>query len=178
MRCFIAINLPQEVKAYLEDLILHVEKNNYTQKIKYNEPENLHLTLSFIEEIDEPTLEKLKSRLAEIKIPNNLFLELDSLGGFPSKEKPRVVKVSLAEDGKQLIEIKKQLNSILAELNIPIENREFSPHITIGRIKHLNSRLKLKQTIDHLSFQVKSIDLMKSKLTPAGPIYSLLKSIS
>jgi len=176
MRCFIAINLPDEIKAYLEDIILKLEVKNRHQEIKWTEAENLHLTLGFIEEIDEATLDKLRLDMSGLVIPQDFFLCLGKLGVFPNEQSPRVIKINLADTGNKIATIIAFIKKIFVKYNIPIDEHPFNPHITVGRVKRPGVYLRLEQSIKPISFAVNSIDLMQSELTSTGPIYSLLKS--
>ncbi len=177
MRCFLAINLSDEIKDYLEDLILKIGKSTPYLRVKWVERENLHLTLGFIENIDESTLKKLSTDLDDLSLPENLILCLGELGLFPNDIKPRIVKISLHDTEKKLGLINDQIKQIFKQNNLPIDEKPFSPHITLGRIKTASAWVRLEKT-EPRCFNVVSIDLMKSKLTPSGPTYSCLKRVA
>ncbi|MEK7512470.1 MAG: RNA 2',3'-cyclic phosphodiesterase [Patescibacteria group bacterium] len=176
MRCFLAINLPEETKEHLEDIILKIEAKNRHQEVKWTETEHLHLTLGFIEEIDQDTLKNIIIDLEALNVPKDFFLSLNRLGVFPNENSPRVIKISLLDNGNNLPSINSFIKNVFIKHNIPVDEHPFSPHITIGRVKRPGVYLRLDQTIKPISFSVNSIDLMKSELTSAGPIYTLLKS--
>ncbi len=178
MRVFIAINLPKETKSYLEDLILELEKNNQQHKIKWVETKNLHLTLNFIEEIQNSDLQLLIDDLKKNITFTEFTLSLNRLGLFPNNQAPRVIKVDLVDSENKLAEIKNNLNQILKKHNIETDERPFSPHITLGRIKWGMGLIDLMANSSKIAFQIKSIDIMKSELTPRGPIYSKIHSIT
>ncbi|NQT49343.1 RNA 2',3'-cyclic phosphodiesterase [Candidatus Kuenenbacteria bacterium] len=175
MRAFLAINLPKEVQDYLEDLIFKIDKENQRVNIKWVEPENLHLTLGFIENIKEAALNKIKTDLESISVPENLILTLERPGSFPNKEKPRVIKIKILDPEKKLKKIHEAVKDIFQKNGLEVDNRPFLPHITLGRIKTASAKLRYQVETEALSFTVKSIELIKSDLTPAGPIYSILK---
>ena len=176
MRCFVAINLPDEVKNYLEDIILKIEKENSHLRAKWSSSENLHLTLGFIEEIDDQTLGKLATDLETLAIPNNFILSLGQLGVFPNNYNPRIIKLDLNNPQGELRPLYSAIKEIFEKNNIPADNRPFFPHITLARLKSRGARVRLSRNIDHLSFVVNSVELIKSELTPAGPIYTILQS--
>lgn len=176
MRCFLAISLPQEVKDYLEDIILLLEKNNRRLRATWPSPENLHLTLGFIEEINNESLSKLESDLKSISLPADFMLSLNKLGGFPHTINPRVIKLSLTDRDGHLRPIRRLIQAAFTKNGIPTDNRPFSPHITMARIKDYGARVRLMVNIEPLSFMVSAIELIKSELTPSGPIYTILQS--
>lgn len=178
MRYFLAINLTEEIKFYLEDLILELEKNNQAHDIKWTVPENLHLTLGFIENIDEATSQEIIKEL-ESKLKFTEFtLHLEEIGIFPNPQAPKTIIVSLQDTEKKLPPIKNVINQTFEKFSVPTDSRKFSPHITLGRIKWGRGHMHLDTPIQKIEFQIKTIDFMQSELTPTGPIYTNLKSLN
>jgi RNA 2',3'-cyclic 3'-phosphodiesterase len=176
MRVFIAIELPQVIKDYLEDTILNVEKDNTRTRIKWVEANNLHLTLAFIENIGPNKLTALQKQLTKVKIPENLILTLGQLGGFPETANPRVIKVGLNDNEEKIDILYSQIQKILHKLDLPKDSRPYNAHITLGRIKDHNARLRLQQPIEKQYFTVKHFNLIKSQLLATGPIYTNLQT--
>ena len=109
MRLFLAINLPKEIKNYLEDTVFRIEKLNNPLPIKWANFKDLHLTMGFIENITQDKLTKLQSLLEKTLSLPTFILALEEPGLFPNEQNPRVVKISLTDNAKQLQKIKDQI---------------------------------------------------------------------
>jgi 2'-5' RNA ligase len=186
MRTFIAIELSREIKEYLARL---QDKLKLSQAdVKWVTPQNIHLTLKFIGEIDEKPLEQLKQILQDIATGQKQFsLSLTSVGAFPSLTSPRVIWVGINKGDEEVKTIAKTLEEKLSEIGITKEDRPFSSHITLGRTKSSKNQNNLVKTLQFSTeklpeataeMTVEKITLLKSTLTPKGPIYEILKEVS
>lgn len=175
MRCFISVNLPSEIKKHLGDVISQLDRQNRRLKIKWVEPENIHLTLAFLGELTEQQIEMLSRGLSTIKF-KTFQVELDGLGAFPNIFRPQVIKIALRDSGQNLKKISNAIRQILSTLKIAADNKPFSSHITLGRVRDRVVRINLKVAVEPLSFQIANFDLMKSQLNPTGPVYSRISS--
>jgi len=174
MRCFIAIDLPGEIKDYLFNL--QKEFDNNLIKVKWVAKKNLHLTLKFLGEVDEKTLEEVKRKLKGIKI-KKFLLKLEEVGLFPDENYVRVIWIGLKPD-ENIIKLQKLIDSEL--LDLFKGEQEFKAHLTLGRAKFVKDKegfkaLFKKIKIKDLEFKVDSFKLMKSTLTKDGPIYDVLE---
>ncbi|MCJ7789588.1 MAG: RNA 2',3'-cyclic phosphodiesterase [Candidatus Atribacteria bacterium] len=178
IRTFIAINLDPEMKKYLTSL-----QNNLNvpeSKIKWVEKNNLHITIKFLGFISLKQIELIKAGLKEITNQYNPFLiQLSSdIGVFPNYKMPRIIWVGIREGMNELKELYNYIEVNLFKKGFPRENKDFSNHITIGRVKSIkdkNNFIPLLKSINikTLSQKVNSIEIMESKLTPNGPIYNI-----
>ncbi|MFH0827731.1 MAG: RNA 2',3'-cyclic phosphodiesterase [Candidatus Omnitrophota bacterium] len=182
MRAFIAIELPQEIKTTLSRL--QAKLKTAGADVKWVEPKNIHLTLKFLGEIDEQTIEKLNSCLEKIrKIKKPFTLNLSSPGAFPNPASPRVIWVGIKQGNTEIKEITLLLEKQSTEIGLTPENREFSAHITIGRTRSGKNRRELSKILSDLSqnslednlFTVDKITFFKSTLTSRGPVYEAIK---
>jgi 2'-5' RNA ligase len=173
MRCFIAVNIPKEIKDYLADIILQLDKQNHQVKIKWVEQENIHLTLTFLGEITDKQAALLLENLIEIKF-EPFIVNLDNISAFPNIDQPRVLKIGIMDKTGQLRQINSEIKQLLPKLKIAFDDKPFSSHLTLGRMRDGESRVNLKINVEPLSFQISNFDLMKSQLTPTGPIYTKL----
>ncbi|MCX5702566.1 MAG: RNA 2',3'-cyclic phosphodiesterase [Candidatus Omnitrophica bacterium] len=186
MRAFIAIELSQEIKDSLSQLQERLKSSQ--ADVKWVSPQNIHLTLKFLGEVDESKLEKIGEILETLKADKTPFyMRLSSVGAFPKTNYPRVIWAGIDKGDTETKEIAKFLEEKIAKLGIPAEDRPFSSHITIGRVKSGLNReglvKKLNESVNHfakanLEFQVEKITLFKSTLTPKGPVYEILKEVS
>jgi len=182
MRTFIAIELPNEIKDSLSRLQEELKASG--ADVKWVEPNNIHLTLKFLGEIDDKKIEKITKIIDDTAQGKDKFqINISSLGAFPKIDFPRVIWVGVDTGDKEVNDIAKELEEKIAKIGIPKEDRPFSSHITIGRTKSSLNREKLVQDLKikaelgarKLEFYVTKIALFKSTLTPKGPIYEALK---
>ena len=186
MRTFIAIELPKEIK----DSLSKVQDKLKTSgaDIKWVSPQNIHLTLKFLGEIDDKKLDKITQILEEITKNSNPYpLRLSCVGAFPKINFPRVIWIGIDKGNTETKEIAKALEENIAKIGIPKEDRPFSCHITLGRVKSSLNREGLVENLNNLAnytekekleFLVTKITLFESTLTPKGPIYEALKEAS
>ncbi|MBW9220070.1 RNA 2',3'-cyclic phosphodiesterase [Methanothermococcus sp. SCGC AD-155-N22] len=169
MRCFLAIELSDEIVEGLEDL----KRNFKIDGIKLVEKENLHITVKFLGEIEEKTVEDIKGMDLSLEPVES---RIRGLGVFPNENYIRVIWVGASN----LVPLFEEVDKRLQDLNFKRE-REYVPHITIGRVKFLKDRKLLKERIEKYrdidlgTLYVDSIVLMKSTLTKSGPIYEVLE---
>lgn len=183
VRSFIAVNLNPEIKEYLASLQANL--NVPETKIKWVEKNNLHLTMKFLGYISLEQTILIKSKLKEIASQYRPFIiRLSSnIGIFPTYQMPRIIWVGIKEGVNQLNELYNSIENNLSNKGFPRENKEFSGHITIGRVKFIRDKTNFIQIVkrigvNNLSQAVGSIDLMESKLTPNGPMYNLTAKFS
>jgi 2'-5' RNA ligase len=185
MRTFIAIELPLEIKNRLTQLQKELRETG--ADVKWVEPRNIHLTLRFLGDISKEQLNRIETALDKLAINNHAFnATLSTLGVFPKIEFARVIWVGINEGEKEAIAVAKDLEDRLQGLGLPKEERPFSTHITLGRVRSPKNKEKLisalqelgeKLAKENLEFHVGKIALFKSSLTSSGPIYETLKEV-
>ncbi|WP_292459982.1 RNA 2',3'-cyclic phosphodiesterase [Methanothermococcus sp.] len=169
MRCFLAIELNEDIKEKLEELKSCFKIDG----IKPVEKENFHITVKFLGDIDEEMVEKIKNLDLSIKPVKS---HIKYMGVFPNENYIRVIWIGATN----LIPVFKEIDKKLSELGFKKE-KDYVPHITIGRVKFTKDKKLLKSKIDkykHVelgTLEVKNIVLMKSELTREGPIYEVIK---
>ncbi|XRO77528.1 RNA 2',3'-cyclic phosphodiesterase [Methanocaldococcus sp. 10A] len=171
MRLFLAIDIPENLKNKIKEFQEHFKMKG----IKLVEKENLHITVKFLGEVDE---EKLKEILDLDLSIEPIKIKLKHIGTFPNSNYIKVIWIKV--ENENLIEIFKNIDKKLSNLGFKKE-KEYVPHLTIGRVKFIDNKKKLKdriekyKDIDFGEFEAKHIKLYKSTLTPNGPIYEVLK---
>jgi len=177
MRIFIALELNEnaieEIKRIQKIIKKENEKKNFFYG-KFTEPQNLHLTLKFLDEIEEKEIQKIDFLLNEIKM-KSFYAEINEIGVF-SKNFIKIIWLKL--EGEKVFELQKEIDHKLADLFEP--ERRFMSHITIARIKKVNDKNGLLKFLNDLkinktNFQVKKFFLKKSELFSEGPFYETLK---
>ncbi|MDI6793364.1 MAG: RNA 2',3'-cyclic phosphodiesterase [bacterium] len=181
IRCFIAIPLTQEIKEELVNIQEKLKKSD--AGVKWVSPDSIHLTLKFLGDIPRIRLSSVSKMIKEVAHKKTWFeMSLSSLGAFPSIGKPRIVWIGIEDGQEELKELAEKLDLKLRSIGLPGEEREFVPHLTLGRVKKLDNRDKLVEIIHSIKavftekMQVTKINLMKSQLTSTGPIYSVIST--
>lgn len=178
-RVFLAINLPEGIKKELQRAQKEINEmfpEELSQGLfKWVPKDNLHLTLQFIGYIREQELQGICQTVKQVAASSKPFsLRLQRVCyGPPRKMPPRLIWVEL-EQSKELMQLVEKLGAV--------EKRPFSPHVTLARIRtwqwkqiEPEERPEIEQELD-LSFEVKSIEVMESKLKRSGPEYTALFS--
>jgi len=183
IRAFIAIELPVEIRRSIHQVVEVYQRSFKPGWVRWVGDNNLHLTLKFLGDTPMQSLPAIQTWMDLIAAENRVFTVcIAGSGMFPSARKPRVIWLGL-DAKKQLADLARSLDDQLGELNIPKEERPFSPHLTIGRVsRELSDQemMKLgevvlrnqpgevgKLTVDHIA-------LMRSELRPEGPLYSVI----
>ena len=149
-------------------------------QIVWPRPENLHLTLNFLGEVEAARLPALQQICGEAARQSTaLTLTTAGLGFFPNAKRPRVVWVGLRDETQQLQPLQQRLTGALAALDFAPDDKPFRPHLTLGRIKtplHLGALVERANAYRFpiISFTVTELVLMQSQLHPAGSIYTPL----
>jgi len=178
-RGFIAID--PDVSSKIVELGNKIKKTG--AQVKLVEPKNMHLTLKFLGDTDEKLINEIEKIIKESTKDTKPFkIKLEGTGVFPNQNYIKIIWIGI-KNGEQIIPIAEKIDEEISKLGFKKENRKFSPHLTIGRVKSAKNKDKLIQIIEEYNeilfseFEVKSIKLIKSELTPKGPIYTTLKEI-
>jgi len=172
MRLFVAIELPKDVKEELFSLQKKIGNEN--AKVKWVSKKNLHLTLKYLGE-SKVDLNEIISKLNSIKF-NPFEIELGSLD-IKTKNKyigyTALLWASILQE-REVIKLQHKIDSEL--LGLFSGGQEFSPHITLGRIKLFKKRDEFIKRFNHIKlkcikFNISNFKLMESRLTKDGPIY-------
>jgi len=180
MRIFVAVKLEEEK---IVDRIINLQEDlaKAGLRAKFVEPENLHFTLKFIGEVPPETVEKVRRVLSEVS-GTPFTLEMRGVGGFPSLSRPRVIWIGVRQGDSMLIELSSSIEKILSEkAGIKRSSKEFHPHLTIARVKGFVPAAARKLLEEHKDtvfgdIRVDRFLLMRSRLTPRGPIYTVIES--
>lgn len=175
MRCFLSVDIDKNL---MEKVFVTQKKLiNMNIDVKLVEPENLHFTVKFLGDVNENELNDVKTSLkdcvkGECKFKINIF----GVGYFGKTSYIRTLWLGLNEGESELIRLMKKVNDY-----VKIGEKNFNPHLTIGRVK---SGKKRKILLDFLNeyknvnigeMEVNKIKLKSSDLTKKGPVYSDLE---
>lgn len=184
MRVFIAIDIDDKIRKAIADLQKQIASKVDVKKgdLKWVEPNNIHLTLKFLGEINDEQLERVKETANTVAQAHQKFnLALESVGSFGGRS-AKVVWVGAEKGTDALLALQKDLDDLLAQAGFPKEDREFSAHLTLCRVNHPMTGVKIGEAIKQFSnlklgsITADAVCVYQSQLTPAGPNYTLLQS--
>ncbi len=178
MRCFIAIDISDDVRRSISAIINNCSKYS-NDSIRWISSENIHLTLKFLGEVNEDIIFKIKESLESVCKKHGVFkINVKGVGVFPSPKYANVLWAGV-EDSEQLKSLYTDIEDAMSKIGFEREKRRFSPHITFGRVKHrrqidivLKELYTFKDTIFG-SIEVNEVLLMKSILRPSGAEYTV-----
>lgn len=183
-RLFIAIELPREVHEGLITIQTLLKKQAPRETVRWVNPDGIHLTLKFLGDAPLTQLDTLKAKLDEAVQNSTPFtLEASGTGCFPNARKPRVVWVGVHGAEDQLMALRNSVEAQIAPLGYPTEDRAFSPHLTLGRVRQEARREDVERLGDLIAhttlkevyaWQVRSAHLIRSELEPTGAVYTTL----
>lgn len=169
LRLFVAIDPPEAVRNRLQQV-------QRAGGVRWVPVEQLHLTLLFLGNVPADRLEPLKQALAAIR-EREFTLTLGEPGCFPTMRAPRVLWIGL-ERQPLLDSLAAAVRQAATVCDLPLEEKPFTPHITLGRVKepaHFQLRPWLQHAApQHLSFRVREFSLIRSLITPQGAVHRQL----
>lgn len=182
LRAFIAIEIPLEIREAVYKATASLQKG-IGSAVRWVPVENLHLTLKFLGDVSPTNVEMLSQTLrAEADLFPCFDLRLHGLGSFPNLKRPRVIYIGVQAPAT-FEGLQRGIESASRKLGYESEERGFSPHLTIGRVRQ-NATAAEQQTIRRTlqetridllgTARVDSVHLYKSDLKPAGSVYTRL----
>ncbi|MDD5171860.1 MAG: RNA 2',3'-cyclic phosphodiesterase [Candidatus ainarchaeum sp.] len=169
MRLFIAVPVPQDIRTKVAALGKEIAQEG----IMPVKPDNMHMTLKFIGEVDEQKLADMEERLRLVKF-KAFDCAVKGVGVFPNEDYIKVVWAG-AESGGALEALAKEIIEAMRGYNG--HDERFSAHLTIARVKRkvdMKAFLEKHRADEFGSFTVSSFHLIQSVLKPGGPEYSVL----
>jgi 2'-5' RNA ligase len=181
VRSFISIDLEdQQILSRIASILSSLQALG--GDLKPVERENIHLTLKFLGDVSTPRLAEVKSSLKQLAFPA-FTGEIKGAGAFPNLNHMNVIWVGVNEGWSQVEQIYEQVEKLLSSLGFRRENRPFSPHITIARVRSGKKRDEIANFLRHLSEEsfgtitVDRVRLKQSILSSSGPKYSTLLEV-
>lgn len=185
LRAFIAIELPQNIKDAIERQTVRLRQTLGNDLVRWVPAQNMHVTLKFLGDIAASHVEFLKQMLARESESHQQFdLQIGGLGSYPTSKRPRVLWVGLHAPA-DLASLQKSIEAGACRLGYEQEERPFSPHLTLGRVRQNLSPAdlpKIRSALDNIQLgnigtaRVDSVHLIRSDLQPSGSIYTNLFS--
>lgn len=176
-RTFLALDINEAVRGRLASMM--GELGVPGAKIKWVDPGNIHLTVKFLGDIEESNFPELSRLTADAARNVQAFdFNISGVSCIPPAGRIRMIWTGVRETTGRMGELYNKLNESLRQIGAKEENRQFKPHITLGRIKFLPEPERLRRLVQQFASEdfgtVRAEELVVycSKLTPAGPVYT------
>lgn len=180
MRLFIAVDCPIRIKEFLSQFLKNSFQFLPQKGIKWVHPNNFHLTLRFLGEVEESRVELLHTTLRESTIGFQSFSsKFTTLGFFPNSAKPKVFWIGLDDPEKKIANLAKTIEQGLVANGFGKCDKEFSAHCTLARFAS-PPLLRVLQQIEKIKvpplaeLKITQLLLMQSILLPEGPKYEVI----
>lgn len=185
LRTFIAIEIPQQIQDALEKQTARLRQPLGDDLVRWIPTQNMHLTLKFIGNVAASHVEFLKQVISQTADSHSQFnLQISGIGSFPNSKRARILWAGIHAPA-ELSSLQKSIEAGITRLGYEKEERPFSPHLTLGRIRQNIDQTglqKIRTTVDAIqlgnigSARVDSIHLYNSELHSNGSIYTKLFS--
>jgi RNA 2',3'-cyclic 3'-phosphodiesterase len=181
MRLFVALPVPANIRAGIAKFARELDTQIPAEAVRWTPEEQIHLTLKFLGKVDAVALHELQQALGSATLGiGKIELQARHLGAFPSLRNPRVIWIGLEGNVESLLRLQQQVSEATAPWCEKEEDRKFSPHLTIGRLREPQSRaqrkisvaLQAKQSPRFGNWQADEICLMRSQLSPHGATHT------
>ena len=183
IRTFIAIEIPGNIISKIRELQEGIKV--YGLKIRWVRPENIHLTLKFLGDVEAVTIGEIAGTISKtVEGYTPISLNAKGIGVFPGIKRPRVLWVGLTGQLDSLVRLQKTLDENFKLLGFPGEKRSFKGHLTMGRIKakidvkKFGDALMAFRSFESETFTAGQIVIYKSELKPSGAFYTKLADAS
>ena len=198
MRAFVALEPPSVIKEAAAAIQRELMQSQ--ADVGWVRLEGMHLTLKFLGEISPSRLPEIEKALGSaVEGTGSVKITVRGLGVFPNPRNPRVVWLGIEPEDDRLSQLQERIDRVLAPLGFPPENREFRPHLTLGRVKSspifMGARIwprrwpsrglddLMKAVAVHHNFLagecvLDQLHLIQSELKPGGAVYTKLWSVA
>jgi 2'-5' RNA ligase len=181
IRGFIAFDINnEEILKQLSDVQRRLAESG--ADLKLVEPENIHVTMRFLGDIQPNMVDKVYGEMEQI-VFSSFDVGIQGVGAFPTIKYARVVWTGIREGSDELRRIFALLEPRLRKLGFNPDTKGFSPHLTIARVRSGRNKAELALIIKELAdmqfgtMRADCLKLKRSVLTPKGPVYSTLKEV-
>lgn len=177
MRLFVAIEISAEIRQRINEFVTRLQSR--LTNARWVRPEGLHITLKFLGNVADERRAVIEQALRRINA-TRFEVSLHRIGVFPNPRSPRVLWVGI-DSGRELANLAKEADNVLASLDFEREKRAFTPHVTLARFKEGTRALNVGSALPELdltfgTMTATEFHLYESKLSPRGSSYSKLAS--
>jgi RNA 2',3'-cyclic 3'-phosphodiesterase len=183
MRAFLALDISPQVRAGLSEAIRLLRPESF--RVKWVDPALIHVTLKFFADLPEERLAEMDPVLRAACGEAHAFeFRVGGLGYFGPRDRMRVLWCGVAEGAQEVSALQLAVEGALEPLGLPREDRPFSPHLTIGRLREPSREPQLARALEKMkgyeagTARASELTLFSSVLSPAGPVYKAEKTWS
>jgi 2'-5' RNA ligase len=179
-RIFCAVELPDEVRARLQEHIVRLRKEVPDAAASWSRVENIHLTLKFFGNVEVDRIAKISAAATRTTEQFSTFeIEVGKTGVFPRPSRAQVLWIGVNDPSGNLSALQKTFETECAAAGFEKEDRAYRPHLTIARLRKPESARRLAETHLNMNFEpiaVKLNDLIifRSELSSKGSRYTAL----
>ncbi|MEX2393750.1 MAG: RNA 2',3'-cyclic phosphodiesterase [Actinomycetota bacterium] len=179
MRLFVAIDVPEEIKASIESHVVEPLRSK-VDGAKWTRPEGRHLTLSFLGEVEDAMIGDITATLRVAASRHEPFdAAFAELGGFPDLRRPRALWVGVGEGAEAMTALQSDVATSLEPLGFVREDRPFHPHFTLARFRRPRAIAALPSVhVSDTPFVVDTVVLFRSQLHPKGARYTVVERMT
>ena len=177
LRTFVAVEMAAAVRDAAVAVIDDLRKAE--ADVKWVARENMHLTLQFLGQVPADTINDVCHAVTEaVAGAEPLELEIRGLGAFPNARRPRTIWLGVAAGREELAAVQKRAQKALKKLGFKPEDRAFSPHLTIGRVRQstpdLAEQIARRPDQPYGRSPIAEVVVFSSQLSLSGPSYTAL----
>ncbi len=183
VRAFVALELPAEIQQALRQISADLQVGLKGLPLRWVAVENIHLTLNFLGDIPEENIKPITDvLLAETRSVPSFEIKLSGLGVFPNPRRPNAIWVGVTAP-QTMTDLQKLLETELSRLGYPPEQRLFSPHLTLARVRRearpadlqrIGEIVASTQIAASAAGRIGAVTLFRSDLKPSGAVYNAL----
>lgn len=187
IRAFIAVDLPADIQDCLETVSENLISQMGSVPVRWVAPQNIHLTLKFLGDVSLNNLNVLKELLNSEAAPHKpMVISVGGVGAFPKIRSPRVLWVGI-EAPQEMLNLQRGIDAHMTRIGYAPERRDFSPHLTLGRVSRNATPQEVRKIGDVIASQkigflgvarIHAVHLYRSDLKPDGAVYTKLYSAS
>ncbi|RQH00765.1 RNA 2',3'-cyclic phosphodiesterase [Natrarchaeobius oligotrophus] len=183
MRLFVSVDLPDDLAEPFADLQAEFDE---AAGLNFTDPEQAHLTVKFLGEVDEDRLPALERELAAAVDDAGVdpfTVRYGGLGVFPNLEYITVVWVGTETGGDELARLHEAIEARTTAMGFDAEDHDFTPHVTLARMEHAGGKELVRKLVREREptvgeMRVTDVHLTESTLTSDGPEYSTVTRFS
>lgn len=185
VRSFIAIPVPSAGIEALEEAVKNLGPE-IGKNVRWVRPESIHLTLKFMGDIPVEMVERVLEALPPVAAQfSPIDLSISGLGVFPNPRRPRVLWAGVHGDLEALSSLQLAIDDAVEKLGLPKEQRAFSPHLTLGRVRRDVAEGQLRRIGQAVAageltgappWTADAVNLMRTELDPTGSRHYLVGS--
>lgn len=181
-RVFCAVELPDAVRARLEDHVRRLRQQAPDVAASWSRVEKIHLTLKFFGNVDVKRIEKISAAAERaVKEFSRFQIDVGGTGVFPRPSRPQVLWIGVIDSSGQLSALQEKFENECAAEGFPKEERAYQPHLTIARLRKPEGARRLAEAhlqmqFDPIQIEIDEVVVFRSELSPKGSKYSVIST--